>query len=245
MTRHNFSTPLGEVRADLAFAADTVALAEFARAAVGLASQGAALAESAAAREGRAVPCRKGCGACCRQLVPLSPGEALMIEGLVASLPEPRRNEILARFAAAERALREAGLAEPLLRLDDPALDDAAHHDLARRYFALRLPCTFLENESCSIHDRRPAACREYSVITPAERCADPFNQAIETLPAPLQVKEALAGLAAQLLGGELQFIPLTLAFAWSRDHPEVAQRKWNAEELAAKFALHLEMRIA
>jgi hypothetical protein len=39
---------------------------------------------------GAAISCRKGCGACCRQIVPVSQPEARQIHDLVDNLPEPR-----------------------------------------------------------------------------------------------------------------------------------------------------------
>ena len=60
-----------------------------------------AAAEDQAARSGEAISCVKGCGACCRQLVPIREMEARRLAAFVQSLPEPRRLNILARFAAA------------------------------------------------------------------------------------------------------------------------------------------------
>src|SRR4051794_39013987 len=48
--------------------------------------------------EGLTISCRSGCGACCRQLVPISEVEARLIHDLVADFPEPRRSVVLARF---------------------------------------------------------------------------------------------------------------------------------------------------
>ena len=63
---------------------------------------------------GKRISCRAGCGACCRQLVPITEIEARRIAELVDSLPDPRGTEIRARFAAAVRRLDEAGLRERL-----------------------------------------------------------------------------------------------------------------------------------
>ena len=63
-----------------------------------------------AGAEGRTVSCRKGCGACCRQIVPISEVEAREIGRLVDALPEPRRGEVRARFARARERLSEAWL---------------------------------------------------------------------------------------------------------------------------------------
>src|SRR6476469_1740451 len=54
-----------------------------------------------AAEAGRTISCRKGCGACCRQLVPISEIEVESIRRLVDELPAPRRREIVARFEKA------------------------------------------------------------------------------------------------------------------------------------------------
>ena len=66
--------------------------------------------------EGRKISCRAGCGACCRQLVPIAEAEARGIRDLVASLPEPRRSQVKARFAEALLRLDAAGLLAPLRR---------------------------------------------------------------------------------------------------------------------------------
>jgi hypothetical protein len=59
---------------------------------------------------GGKISCCKGCGACCRQLVPISEVEARYIAELVESLPEPRQSKVKARFEDAAKRLAEAGL---------------------------------------------------------------------------------------------------------------------------------------
>src|SRR5437868_13237380 len=65
--------------------------------------------------QGKSVSCKKGCGACCRQLVPISPVEARRLRDLVDELPEPRRSQIRARFAEARQRLGQAGILDGLL----------------------------------------------------------------------------------------------------------------------------------
>src|ERR671937_230400 len=65
-------------------------------------------AEREGKQQGKCVSCQKGCGACCRQLVPISPVEARGVARLVAEMPEPRRSEIVGRFAAARQKLETA-----------------------------------------------------------------------------------------------------------------------------------------
>src|SRR5262249_20918511 len=50
--------------------------------------------------QGKEISCKKGCGACCRQLVPISALESRRLRDLINELPEPRRSKVLARFAS-------------------------------------------------------------------------------------------------------------------------------------------------
>ncbi len=61
---------------------------------------------AAVQREGKTVSCRAGCGACCRQLVPISRTEAHCLTELIVNLPEDRRNRVVDRFREAAAALR-------------------------------------------------------------------------------------------------------------------------------------------
>src|SRR5262245_66584542 len=65
--------------------------------------------------QGRSISCKAGCGACCRQLVPISEIEARNLSDLVAAMPEPRQTEIRARFHRAIRKLEEIEMLEPVL----------------------------------------------------------------------------------------------------------------------------------
>ena len=61
---------------------------------------------------GQTISCRKGCGACCRQLVPVSRTEGERLLQLVEAMPGERQETLRARFAAAEAAIDGAGLKE-------------------------------------------------------------------------------------------------------------------------------------
>ena len=65
--------------------------------------QGLVNAVVEAAEAGHTVSYRKGCGACCRQLVPVSRTEGERLLQFVDSLPDERRKPLMARFAAATR----------------------------------------------------------------------------------------------------------------------------------------------
>jgi hypothetical protein len=71
-------------------------------------------AVKAVEEQGHHVSCQKGCGACCRQLVPIAEEEARQLRDLIEALPEPRRTAVRSRFREARRRLDEAGLLEQL-----------------------------------------------------------------------------------------------------------------------------------
>src|SRR6186997_887200 len=51
-----------------------------------------------AAETSKAISCRKGCGACCRQLVPVSRTEGERLREIVRTLPAGRRARVEKRF---------------------------------------------------------------------------------------------------------------------------------------------------
>ena len=183
--------------------------------------------------EGLAVSCRKGCGACCRQLVPLTAVEARRLVELVAEMPEPRRAELRARFAAARDALEEAGLLEDLLAPERIAKEAAPA--LGLKYFARGIACPFLEEESCSIHADRPVACREYLVTSPAAHCAQPTAETVKCVKIAGQVSSAIASLEAR--AGAANWVPLILAPEWAEASPEEVPARPGTELVQEVFS--------
>jgi Fe-S-cluster containining protein len=178
--------------------------------------QGLVNAVVEAAEVGKAISCRKGCGACCRQLVPISRTEGEALLALVEAMPREQRKAVRSRFAAAEAAIAEAGLAERGTRSD---------REMSVAYFALGVPCPFLEDESCSIHPDRPLVCREYLVTSPAELCAGPQQEGVTPVPVPK------LSLAARRLQDESDtWFPLALLMAWSRTVRTPAKRRPGPE---------------
>jgi Fe-S-cluster containining protein len=169
--------------------------------------------------QGKRISCRAGCGACCRQLVPVTHVEARQISAVVESFPEPRRSTVRARFADVLRRLEEAGMLETLRHPERIAPEQREAVGLA--YFALGIPCTFLEEESCSIHEDRPLACREFLVTSPPEHCADPAAGKVEGVKLPVHLSNVLARFADPESSGLASRVPLPLALEWSGSHPD------------------------
>jgi Fe-S-cluster containining protein len=157
----------------------------------------------AAAAADKMVSCRKGCGACCRQLVPVSRTEAERLLDVVQAMPDERKAVLGVRFDQAAAALQQAGLTFPSEKTD---------RELSAAYFALGIPCPFLEEESCSIHAERPLICREYLVTSPAALCSNLHQEGV----APLAVPK-LSLSARGLQDPDDAWMPLALLKSWSR----------------------------
>jgi Fe-S-cluster containining protein len=194
----------------------TVPNAAVAAAEVVPALQGLVNAVVEAAEVGKAISCRKGCGACCRQLVPVSRTEGERLLQVVEAMPSEGREALLAKFAAAETAIEVAGLKERQGRSD---------RELSTAYFALGVPCPFLEDESCSIHPERPLVCREYLVTSPAALCAGPKQEGVTPVAVP-KVSMAARGLQEE----SDDWFPLALLMAWARTRPRKGAKRTGPE---------------
>ena len=169
--------------------------------------------------QGLEVSCRKGCGACCRQLVPISGIEARRLRDMVEEMPEPRKSTILARFEAARRRLEQAGLLEKLREPRQCRAEELIPFGMD--YFHQRIACPFLEEESCSIHAERPLACREYLVVTPAEHCAEPTVESVRGVELVLRTARTIRGLEAERSVHATPWVPMILALEWADAHPD------------------------
>jgi Fe-S-cluster containining protein len=221
-------TRFGRVQAKVALP-PKMRLAELAWNALVLDERLIAMATRADALLGNVIACSKGCGACCRQPVPLSAPEAWMLADLVRSFPVERQTILLSRFADARLALKAA-------RFDERSLPAGASKEqvaaVALDYFDLGIPCPFLEDESCSIHPNRPSICREYLVTTPAILCANPRAPRQRAVPVPARLSECLAILSAEVLGNDVEVIPHVRALDWAAAHAEDGKRQFETRPM-------------
>lgn len=184
---------------------------------------------------GRTVSCKAGCGACCRQAVPLSVPEAFDIASLVEDMPEEKKKKIRERFEAGIKKLAEAGWFQ---RLDlAPTLDDRERELIIEDYFKMGIPCPFLENESCSIHSDRPLACREYLVTSPAERCKEPFSGGVDGITLAVKPSTTLNRISRGADNGpDVGFVPLIVALKWAEASEEDDAKKTGEQWMADFF---------
>jgi Fe-S-cluster containining protein len=183
-----------------------------------LANQIAVLGAARAKRVGGNISCQAGCGACCRQLVPVSPTEALHLSSLVDAMPVDRANEIRKRFDEARARIESANLPPRA----DPDADKAAFRAFGLAYFHLGVACPFLENESCSIHPQRPLVCREYQVTSPPEACAEPGAGRVRQAPVPVSVWSVFSRSVSK--DGSLEWMPLVEALRYAGKRPDPEQ---------------------
>jgi len=174
---------------------------------------------------GKEISCKAGCGACCRQLVPISPTEARMLAYLVRDMPEPRRSVIAERFRAAQEKLVRTGLWNVLKDRANWVPDDIRLRGL--EYFHLGIACPFLEEEACSIHPDRPLSCREYLVTSDPAHCAAVRGEMIDQVPLSLKVSAAMNKMSP-MKEDDLFYpwVPLVQIFDWIAANPEPPAEK-------------------
>jgi Fe-S-cluster containining protein len=220
--RLSIETPDGTIAVELALPDRAMRLAELVTAFTAIGDRTSELAVRNAK-----VSCREGCAACCRQLVPISAPEAFRLLELVSA-------DVEARFESARERLDSSPLGRAL---DAKVIDERRALEIALAYPRLQIDCPFLVEERCSIYADRPAVCREYLVTTPAEHCTMPSPaRPLRRVPIPLRVSEALARVAADVLGGEPVTIPLPRAIAWARAHTAESTRTFAPQLLAQKM---------
>src|SRR5687768_8887590 len=189
--------------------------------------------------QGKAISCKAGCGACCSQAVPISEMEVYQIAELVESMPEPRRSEIKRRFAQGAAHFHKIGWFDkmnaqydsgPVKSTEAEALEAIK---VVQQYFREGIPCPFLENQSCSIHESRPIACREYLVTSPAVNCSNPTAETIRMISLIVKPSKTLRDVGST---GRLSHIrPLTLirALELAEEFPESFQERTGPEWVA------------
>lgn len=180
---------------------------------------------------GAQISCAKGCGACCRQLVPIAESEAHQLQALVDELPEPRRSTIRARFAEAKAKLQQAGLIDQLLFPGELTVE--RRRELGMEYFRQGIACPFLEEESCSIHPDRPLSCREYLVTSSAAHCAQPSAETVHCVEMPGSVAAVVRTLASTRA---VNWLPMILALDWAAENPDQTPARPGPEWLQEVF---------
>ncbi|MET0516130.1 MAG: YkgJ family cysteine cluster protein [Nitrospiraceae bacterium] len=234
----SLNTPAGQVTTEVAVPTGFIPITAIVPLMRSIGGQMQELEQGRAVDQGQVISCQKGCAACCRMLVPLSAPEAFAFKQFYDRLPAERQRMLRSRIESSQARLHEAGLLAPLndvAESDSPLTDDTLE-PLNRAYYALRIPCPFLEDEQCTIYEERPAACRELLVTSPPELCRDLTNPAIQALPVSVRVTTTFGLLWAELTGTAERLIPLPVALDWALRHQEDCHRTWPGNELFDKL---------
>ncbi len=144
----------------------------------------------------KTIGCGPGCSECCHQLVPVSEHEAAHLAGVVRKMPTAQRSRVIHRFTQAIRLLDQSGLMTPLNETyARDILNKEKILELKKQYWNLRIPCPFLEEDSCSIHKERPLVCRQYLVTSAPKHCSHIYssNEAHEVVLHTVDAGGALA----------------------------------------------------
>ncbi len=233
----SLQTPSGEISTAVGVPAGFVPITAILPLMRSLGGEAQVLEQRRLLEAGQRISCEKGCAACCRMLVPISVPEAFALTNAIDQLDQKERNRLLAKLDLAQQQLARAGILKQLSSLADSSepLNDEAIEPLNRAYYALRMPCPFLDNETCSIYADRPAACRELAVTSPATECQEMTKQTVQPVPVAVRLSTALSLLWADLTGTAPRLIPLPLAIDWARRHKEEQTNQWAGTELFEK----------
>ncbi len=233
----SLQTPSGEITTAVAVPTSFVPITSILPLMRGLGEEAQALEQRRLLEAGATVSCQKGCAACCRMLVPISAPEAFALAQTIGRLEQSERTRLLTQLDLTNQRLDKAGLLKQLTSLaesENPVTDEAIE-PLNRAYYALRMPCPFLENEVCSIYEDRPAACRELAVTSPATDCQNMTNEVICPVPVAVRISTTLSLLWADLTSTAPRLIPLPLAVDWATRHQAEQTRTWAGTELFEK----------
>ena len=187
---------------------------------------------------GAGVPCRKGCAACCRYLVPLSVPEALCMGREIGSLSGGCDATTAQALTSAAGRILEGWSESPFSQsaADDSGSDACDIESIGRWYAALDLDCPFLREGICTIYEKRPIACREHAVLGDAGHCEGFSPGRGNRLEMPVKVLDALAQLAAEAEQTETQAVMMPLVPFWYAENRHRELRTWPGAELVARF---------
>jgi Fe-S-cluster containining protein len=150
-------------------------------------------------------------------------------------MPEPRRSEVMARFADRVKRMNDAGLVAAFMTRN-PADGPTEARALAVGHFHLGLVCPFLEDDACSVYADRPFGCQHYLVTSPVELCSDTLNNPVRRVKMPLAAAGATLKVTEEQLGWPQHTVPLVLALEYAVRHRAELERTYDAAPLARQW---------
>ncbi|MHC4394710.1 MAG: YkgJ family cysteine cluster protein [Planctomycetota bacterium] len=187
--------------------------------------------------DGEAIPCHKGCSACCHYLTSLSVPEAFRLSEELLAMPAESGKAVLESYLEAAKKILD-NMPEDFDITSEPTQinEQAQMSQLSSWYAGLELACPFLSDNLCTIYDQRPTACRENIVTGSAEMCKVEGQDGTQVVKMPVSVTEALARLAADLEQSSVEAVMLPLALPWAEENQQRGERTWLAPMMVEKF---------
>ena len=187
-------------------------------------------------KDGKFVPCRKGCSACCNYLIPLSVPEVFRLWQEVLTMPPARGRAIVQScLEAAKKILNNM---PENLETNDPTKTNVQIEAsrLSKWYSGLELSCPFLSDGRCTIYQQRPMACREHIVTGSVLLCEAQATDESQVIQMSVSIIECLSRLAAELEQSSIEVVMLPLALPWVQGNLVRCERKWSAVTMVERF---------
>jgi Fe-S-cluster containining protein len=187
-------------------------------------------------KNGKSVPCCKGCSACCNYLVPLSIPEVFRLREEVLDMPADQGRAILESCLDTAKRILDQKPKEFNINKPAEAECQIQLSQIGKWYAGLKLACPFLSNRLCTIYRHRPVACREYMVTGSALSCETGLADDPHVVRMPIRVLECLGQLAAELERSDIEAVMLPLALPWAQENLERAEQTWPATAMVERF---------
>ena len=186
--------------------------------------------------EGKNVPCRKGCSACCHYLVPLSVPEVFRLAEDLSAMPASESGNLMRSSLDTARTILDRMPADFTMAESAQADESVRSKQLGDWYARLGLACPFLSDDLCVLYEQRPIACREHMVTSSARSCDLKSTDEQDVVKMPVSVLECLGRLTAELEQADVEAVMLPLALPWAQENIERSERTWPAVTVLERF---------
>lgn len=186
--------------------------------------------------EGKIVPCRKGCSACCSYLTPLSVPEVFCLRQEVLAMPADQGRTVLKSCLETAKKILENWPGKFETNELTKINGQSRHSDISRWYAGLELLCPLSSDGLCTAYQQRPIACREHLVTGSVLSCNAKKTDELQVVQTPVSILEALAQLTAELEQSTVEAVMLPLALPWAQENLERANQTWPAVMMVKRF---------
>ncbi len=171
---------------------------------------------------GKTIPCRKGCAACCHYIIVLTPPDAFCLVEQILAYPRQQRKKVIKSFSKANDWFEQQHSG------------NANQAGVLSWYHDLRYPCPFLHKNLCTIYENRPIVCREWVALGTNRQCQN-GNRVRRVLPS-VHIGDVLKQLVASLEGKTSEDVIFPTLFEWYSHDVNLSQRTWPAKMMVEQF---------